>query len=131
MVWVTYKNDSSVHVCIAACKERFSSWLSEFWQQKLDYILIATFILLHAILLYIFVLFSFVVFSYSTPSVMSVELALFVRVRIGQIYVAPVHTETFSCVFVLFTVLKGIENNQLITLNNTKDTGKRFRVYVA
>ena len=26
----------------------------------------------------------------------------------------PVHTETFSCVFVLFTVLKGIENNQLI-----------------
>ena len=27
----------------------------------------------------------------------------------------PVHTETFSCVFVLFTVLKGIENNQLIT----------------
>ena len=33
---------------------------------------------------------------------------------------APVHTETFSCVFVLFTVLKGIENNQLITWNNTK-----------
>ena len=32
----------------------------------------------------------------------------------------PVHTETFSCVFVLFTVLKGIENNQLITWNNTK-----------
>ena len=31
-----------------------------------------------------------------------------------------VHTETFSCVFVLFTVLKGIENNQLITWNNTK-----------
>ena len=28
--------------------------------------------------------------------------------------------ETFSCVFVLFTVLKGIENNQLITWNNTK-----------
>ena len=27
----------------------------------------------------------------------------------------PVHTETFSCVFVLFTVLKGIDNNQLIT----------------
>ena len=27
----------------------------------------------------------------------------------------PVHTETFPCVFVLFTVLKGIENNQLIT----------------
>ena len=27
----------------------------------------------------------------------------------------PVHTETFSCVFVLFTVLKEIENNQLIT----------------
>ena len=26
-----------------------------------------------------------------------------------------VHTETFSFVFVLFTVLKGIENNQLIT----------------
>ena len=33
---------------------------------------------------------------------------------------ALVHTETFSCVFVLFTVLKGIENNQLITWNNTK-----------
>ena len=32
----------------------------------------------------------------------------------------PVHTETFSCVFELFTVLKGIENNQLITWNNTK-----------
>ena len=32
----------------------------------------------------------------------------------------PVHTETFSCVFVLFTVLKGIENNQPITWNNTK-----------
>ena len=31
-----------------------------------------------------------------------------------------VHTETFSCDFVLFTVLKGIENNQLITWNNTK-----------
>ena len=31
-----------------------------------------------------------------------------------------VHMETFSCVFVLFTVLKGIENNQLITWNNTK-----------
>ena len=29
-------------------------------------------------------------------------------------------TETFSCVFVLFTVLKGIKNNQLITWNNTK-----------
>ena len=27
----------------------------------------------------------------------------------------PVHTETFPCVFVLFTILKGIENNQLIT----------------
>ena len=27
----------------------------------------------------------------------------------------PVLTETFTCVFVLFTVLKGIENNQLIT----------------
>ena len=35
-------------------------------------------------------------------------------------YYGPVHTETFSCIFVLFTVLKGIENNQLITLNNTK-----------
>ena len=31
-----------------------------------------------------------------------------------------VHTGTFSFVFVLFTVLKGIENNQLITWNNTK-----------
>ena len=31
-----------------------------------------------------------------------------------------IHTETLSCVFVLFTVLKGIENNQLITWNNTK-----------
>ena len=35
-------------------------------------------------------------------------------------YYGPIHTETFSCVFLLFTVLKGIENNQLITLNNTK-----------
>ena len=40
-----------------------------------------------------------------------------------------VHTETFSCVFVLFIVLKGIENNQLITWYNTKNAGKRFRVY--
>ena len=32
----------------------------------------------------------------------------------------PIHMETFSCVFVLFIVLKGIENNQLITWNNTK-----------
>ena len=36
----------------------------------------------------------------------------------------PVHTETFSCVFVLFTVLKEIENNQLITWNNTKTQDK-------
>ena len=35
-------------------------------------------------------------------------------------HLAPVQMETFSCVFVLFTVLKGIENNQLITWNNTK-----------
>ena len=28
---------------------------------------------------------------------------------------SPVETENFSCVFVLFTVFKGIENNQLIT----------------
>ena len=28
--------------------------------------------------------------------------------------------ETFSCVFVLFTVPKGIENNELITWNSTK-----------
>ena len=27
----------------------------------------------------------------------------------------PIETENFSCVFVLFTVFKGIENNQLIT----------------
>ena len=33
----------------------------------------------------------------------------------------PVHTETyFPSVFVLFTVLKEIENNQLITSNNIK-----------
>ena len=32
-----------------------------------------------------------------------------------RLNLSPVHTETFSCVFVLFTVLKGIENNQLIT----------------
>ena len=31
------------------------------------------------------------------------------------VIISPVHTETFSCVLVLFTVLKGIENNQLIT----------------
>ena len=42
----------------------------------------------------------------------------------------PVHTETFSCVFVLFIVLKGIENNQLITLKQyKKNAEKRFRVY--
>ena len=34
---------------------------------------------------------------------------------IKEFELGPVHTETFSCVFVLFTVLKGIENNQLIT----------------
>ena len=39
----------------------------------------------------------------------------------------PVHTETFSCVFELFTVLKGIENNQLITWKKYKNAGKRFR----
>ena len=46
-----------------------------------------------------------------------------------------VHTETFSCVFVLFIVLKGIENNQLITWNNTKKqqnvsmcTGSKSRI---
>ena len=44
----------------------------------------------------------------------------------------PIHTETFSCVFVLFIVLKGIENNQLITLKQyKKNAEKRFRVYVA
>ena len=32
--------------------------------------------------------------------------------------------ETFPCVFVLFTVLKEIENNQLITWNNTKTQDK-------
>ena len=37
-----------------------------------------------------------------------------------RVYCGLVHTETFSCVFVLFDVLKGIENNQLITSNNTK-----------
>ena len=30
-------------------------------------------------------------------------------------FYGPVHTETFSCIFLLFTVLKGIENTQLIT----------------
>ena len=35
-------------------------------------------------------------------------------------FYGPVHTETFSCIFVLFTVLKGIENTELITWNNTK-----------
>ena len=57
----------------------------------------------------------------------------------------PVHTETFACVFVLFTVnsckqfivLKGIENNQRITWNNTKTqenvsvcTGSEFQALV-
>ena len=37
-----------------------------------------------------------------------------------------VHTETFSCVLVSFTVLKGIENNQ-----QYKNAGKRFHVYGA
>ena len=40
--------------------------------------------------------------------------------RTIRVLLGPVQTETFSCVFVLFTVLKGIENNQLITWNNTK-----------
>ena len=34
--------------------------------------------------------------------------------RRRSVCLGPVHTETFSCVFVLFTVLKGIENNQLL-----------------
>ena len=38
--------------------------------------------------------------------------------------------ETFSCVFVLFTVLKGIKNNQLL-LETIQNAGKRFRVYGA
>ena len=41
-------------------------------------------------------------------------------VRFAIACLGPVHVETFPCVFVLFTVLKGIENNQLITWNNTK-----------
>ena len=48
---------------------------------------------------------------------------------ISRQHLGPVHTETFSCIFVLFIVLKGIENNQLITWYNTKNAGKRFRVY--
>ena len=44
---------------------------------------------------------------------------------------APVHTETFSCAFVLFTVLKGIENNPAHYLKQYKNAGKRFRVYGA
>ena len=39
----------------------------------------------------------------------------------------PVHTKTFSCVFVLFTVLKGIENNQHMTWNN-KNTQENVSV---
>ena len=47
-------------------------------------------------------------------------------------FLGPVHTETFPCVFVLFTVLKEIENNQLIDyLKQYKNAGKRFRVYGA
>ena len=45
-----------------------------------------------------------------------------------NLLLAPVHTETSSCVFVLFTFLKGIENNQLITWNNTK-TQENVSVY--
>ena len=41
----------------------------------------------------------------------------------------PVHTERFPCVFLLFTVLKGIDKNQLITWY--KNAGKRFGVYEA
>ena len=38
--------------------------------------------------------------------------------------------ETFSYVFVLFTVLKGIENNHAaLYLKQSKNAGKRFRVY--
>ena len=37
----------------------------------------------------------------------------------------PVHTKTFPCVFVLFTVLKGIETIQ----KRYKNAGKRFRVH--
>ena len=54
-----------------------------------------------------------------------VNFSLFVRILVLWIatvryYKGPVHTETFSCVFELFTVLKGIENNQLVTWNNIK-----------
>ena len=44
---------------------------------------------------------------------------------------APVHTETFSCAFVLFTVLKGIENNPAHYLKQYKTEGTRLRVYGA
>ena len=53
-------------------------------------------------------------------SFVSKDVAVEVAVVFAQAPSYPVHTETFSCVFVLFTVLKGIENNQLITWNNTK-----------
>ena len=47
------------------------------------------------------------------------------------IWAPYIHTETFSCVFVLLNVLKRIENNQLITWKKYKNAGKRFRVYGA
>ena len=43
------------------------------------------------------------------PSILQQENGVFECIHSG-----PVDTETFSCVFVLFTVLKGIENNQLL-----------------
>ena len=38
------------------------------------------------------------------------------------------HTETFSCVFVLFTVLKGIENNQAHYLKQYTKTQENVSV---
>ena len=54
--------------------------------------------------------------EYVCPSVVSPLLHRYCckQARSGR-YSGPVHTETFLYVFVLFTVLKGIENNQLIT----------------
>ena len=43
----------------------------------------------------------------------------------------PLHTETFSCVFVLFTVLKGDREQSAHYLKQYKNAGKRFRVYGA
>ena len=44
-------------------------------------------------------------------------------------HLGPVHTETFSCVFVLFQVMSWVVLDSLQNSKQYKSAGKRFRVY--